>query len=828
MTSIPTLRPASPSRGDITVSASEPVLHQRETAAYLPTAEARLHRSPRYQEAEELNHGARPEAYYAFVHSLSNRSQGYLELLQEKNFSYQHMTRSSSKDGPRRSSSSGRLTGLEDPPSPAEMAKYKQKKERPFASPYMDRKISHVFPREERFSGNYISPESVLQGPGHYAPAINSQFDGRRATLQSRRPYTVGHPERHRNVGPGTYTPALSGLRYPLGEYDQTMPSSLPRTNRQSFFQASGVGAGEYTPAMPACPRAPGHRSITWSQPDLITAAEKGRLAEVLTGTGPSVGPGAYHPNHSHRYGSTYSATILARPTTNKLNAEVTPGPGAHQVPSHPPTTVPAGAPSRAVSFAARPFLEPTLTAEERAITAEHKRAMHAHTLESLTPSGKKLAKERATQRAQVHSARAKNAIERHAAAIASQDEKARALQAAIEARPTLEERKAQQAEKLTLCRRQSAWIVFLKLSTRHQLMAKALELSREERALDVASRVIARVWHRSPRYTARKVAKEALSQSLIKRGLTQYVQRSRLKAANNATIIIKSFLTEVLEISPMVATLRNMKMRVVRVQRQWRKIYAMREARMAVALRQWDDFEHRKQHKRVSNADAVPNTSLDTKRVSNAGAAPNAPLVTKFSATHAPPPATTAPTGERLKAPANAKRESRDLAPHAAAPSAASEPSSSIRRISSSSSNSVPLAIRRAKVNQWLQERAIEYRRAYSEYYDKLLPKIRQEVEAQIVQNSLFAASALLSSESDTAAVTSVFLSANQTPEDKLQAMVLALAGPAPYFKQKLPEGDLAKMIEEAKEQIRLTTALESQRAPSGESLRSDHSIRR
>lgn len=146
------------------------------------------------------------------------------------------------------------------------MAKFLFKKERPFASLYDDRKVQHIFPREERYilQDEYTPPLSNLRGPGDYAGGIDSQYNGPRARLQSRRQLAAdSHAERTRNLGPGTYNPRLTGGRYYVGEYDESMPSCLSRTDRQTFIKPGEVGNGDYTPNMPQVPKAPGHRSFT-------------------------------------------------------------------------------------------------------------------------------------------------------------------------------------------------------------------------------------------------------------------------------------------------------------------------------------------------------------------------------------------------------------------------------------------------------------------------------------------------------------------------------------------------------------------------------------
>lgn len=808
MTSVPTLWPESPARATISSSASAPALKQRVPSA--PPLRAR-----QSSEADEFRDGTRSDEYYALVSSLSERSLGYLELLSGTSFSYQHMEK-------RESSRMLKQAGLElDEPSKEDMAKYIRMQERPFKSLYDHRKVQHVFPITQRWAIVETPPDAQLLGPGDHAPGLRSRFDGPMAPLRSRLERAPGEELQSRNVGPGRYTPGLSGLRLPLGEYDQTIPSALSRVERVTGPQPGDTVQGDYEPnnAKFSGARAPGHRSIRWAEPDLLKGSDRLGAIGASTSTGPGVGPGAYKPKlpaEPHRY----SAKIIARPVDSKLVEEALPGPNTYHMPDRPPDTTPAGQPFRAITFADRPFLEPSRSADEKAAVAARQEMGHQKTLAALTPEGSKRQKAEAALRIKLHNAKLQEAKQRRAAVLAAQEEKARVLKAAIDARPTAEERKAQILAKMENCRRQSVWMMLLKAVNVHQQMAAKFEASRDHETMEKASAVIAKIWKKSPVYTTKKNAKEVLSKELIYKGLRVFIARSRLKAAHTAANILRDFLTHSQEAGPFVAAMRGLTLRIRRIQMMWRKFLSTREARLQIAMKQWDLFEDRKAFgDRKSSTLAPASLKEDTSFDSN--------LATQREES-APAPASRRPSNEKAtsfnskpekrkssasSAPAT-KPDKRSNDPHEhssfGAPAVADVAKPQLKRSATGShlggaGTGVPLALKRAKLTEWLKRQTLEHRKRCFEYYDRLLPRIQADVERQMAANYMQSAKDLLRGASDAATVADSVLHKQISTERRMAALVHGLAGPPPYFKQRLPEVELAKMIQAAKEEARL-----------------------
>ena len=597
-------------------SASEPALKQlRPADSSAPASRMRQLPSPT---PDDVKQGTRPEEYYKLVSSLSDRSLGYLELLSGSKFTYQHM--SIGVDRPYRTPQ----PEIEKP-SPADMRKYMQLKEAPFRTHFMDRqkdrKIQHMFSRSDRWG---LEPQDFVRvAPGDFDPGTGYRSSGPMARLQSRRPRASYESEKPRHIGPGTYNPKINGLPYLLGEYDENIPSALTRTAR---FPSESVlkDTRDYEAGMPVMPRAPGHRCISWAPPDPL--AEEGRSIGALgasSSTDPTVGPGTYKPRIeavSRVRPGAPAAVIIARPIDAMRDEEV-PAPNAYYIPSRPLTTVPAGKTSISVSFADRPYLPPSLTAEQKAIVATKQadtdRKIHA----ALTPEGRRLQRAQSASRFEGHKARLQGAAKRRLEIEAARDEEIEALRAAIEARPTAEDRKAQRAAHMETARRQSAWMMILKLCAAHQHIATALERSRNQDNLDRAARVISTIWEKSPSFSSKQEEiRAALSSSIISRGIKRYIARNRRAAENAATTpaadLIKEFLMDSQRAGPFVAVMQGVTFRIRRLQAQWRRALATREARLAVAVHQWDSFDGRRARARhffatlpASAIAAIPST---------------------------------------------------------------------------------------------------------------------------------------------------------------------------------------------------------------------------
>ena len=134
------------------------------------------------------------------------------------------------------------------------------------------------------------------------------------------------------------------------------------------------------------------------------------------------------------------------------------------------------------------------------------------------------------------------------------------------------------------------------------------------------------------------------------------------------------------------------------------------------------------------------------------------------------------------------------------AAPSSEAEPAGNtrmppplVRR--ASSLGVAPMHMKRAKLEELLRERWLEHRQRCEKYYRSTIPQIQSELASDQKGSDLDAAKQLLAGNADVAGLTE--------PNAPTVAMLHALAGPPPVYRQALPEKDLAPMIDAVLTQI-------------------------
>ena len=301
------------------MSAGELIVAPSQDASLLVSASAPVLQPaisgvpPGYEldDGDDLDDGTKPHEYHLLVRTLSERSLGYLQLLQGDNFGYQHLDRARPRERPPAS------TGMPPAANSSSAGAFK--------TLFDGRRIPHIFSVTDRFPSDVMQPTAMLLGPGDYASGLKSRTTGAMATVKSRRPRTSGAADRATAsaIGPGTYNPRLSGGRYAIGEYDKRIPSGISRTTRAPAFRSNesiSLG-GDSLPSMPQLPRMPGASGYHFGSMDPLANAlgeeTRGSVAiGASTATPPSIGPGAYHPKPMNPH--TYNVRILARPPEHK------------------------------------------------------------------------------------------------------------------------------------------------------------------------------------------------------------------------------------------------------------------------------------------------------------------------------------------------------------------------------------------------------------------------------------------------------------------------------------------------------------------------------
>lgn len=221
------------------------------------------------------------------------------------------------------------------------------------------------------------------------------------------------------------YNPPLQATLRPMGAHnDKNDPSFVRASGGAIVVGVQPVALYDATAkALPftAGPRAPRHGGVGMGKPNEGHATEPANDAA-------GVGPGTYwneRLQHAMRPRAP-AARVVGRPLSRQLASSTSapPGPGAHDVPSKPPTTSPAGASSvPCFAFARTPYKQPILDAEARHARVMRERSSAAEISRLLTPQGQAQRKHAARDRFRVRDSRLADAHARRAAARAAEDE---------------------------------------------------------------------------------------------------------------------------------------------------------------------------------------------------------------------------------------------------------------------------------------------------------------------------------------------------------------------------------------------------------------------
>ena len=803
-----------------------PHARPRSSVGIAPSASAPVLSTRR--EEEEIVEGTRATEYSELVRTLNDRSVGYLQQMQADNFMYQHMTRAIDLPRPQKRPQSAMLSSTKaifagSPTlSPVELGRQQSSKgwASTFATPYSHRRIIHTFPTTQRFPSDEPLPDAVLVGPGDYAGAPTAHTtDGPMALIRSR-PTKQDAPRTGPSIGPGKYNPSLTGLHFPIGEYDSTA-TGFPRASRQPVIEVPEGSSGDYEPAMVIMPRAPGHRGLIFNplNPQELYGGSGRQTFKNTSSTEPGVAPGSYEPKMKHRYAHEPHAIISKTVSTEALQ-EPTPGPTTFHVPARPPTTVPAGTKGPTISFAAAPWQRRYMSSEAKADLANRPERLVARVMEEVTPAGRLRRQEEAAERFKQREARLREATTRRTAVLKQKEELALKQQEHRDARPTPEMRAAQLAMRQEEMHRQSTWASILKIVAAHQVMARAVENAREKRDNDKAARIIANQWKRNSKFNAARKAKDSLCRDMVNDCLARYVRRCREKRRITAIDLVRTFLADLRESSAVVLAFRKANYRIKGIQRGWRRLVIKRQAQLEVraasiqsqhcspgpcmpfapwpltyslfshlmqhlqiAIMQWDALEP-KRYMRLM----VLNESIDSDTAKPGAGPPKRSSKRSSKQQKRSGINRTASTTNMILLSMENEVDSLE----GGLKSPANSPAT--RRMSTTRARlTIPFDVKRSIVHAWLRQRISSHKKECIRYERVVVPRMREEFDSSQESAFLDDAKNLLAGNA---------LNADRSGPlslEKLRRASLQSFEPPPYFHQRLPKEELTAKIDEA-----------------------------
>ena len=602
------VRARSPSLGD---SASDAEEDARPAVA--PPAAA----APFLDEDEddEDDESGRPVELRRYVRSLSERSLGYLSTLSSDKFIYQHLEFPQPPEPPEPERPQSAASLLREAMSFSDIRLHtseirSQTSSQPnlhnstssdklaFHSPF-DTKMVHSFSQVPRWTVNEAALQVSALGPGAYGGGtVAPRNSSAGARLVSRRPASTKHLVEAAALGPGRYTPGLSGLRRAIGEYDETMPSTF--VGSSSGYDVShkikevAPDCGTYEPGvMPGIVKAPGKRGLEFGKPNgQGNAAVSSSLAAAMGSTPPAVGPGKYNPTIIATK-SAPKAFLVGRPT-DPVNTSGNLGPGAHQVPDRPPVTNPVGKVGVQYSFASRPYMEPVLPPEEKMSVLVRSKTTESLVRHQLTEAGRRERKHQQSMSFLVRDER----IAKAAVVKAARDVEIESQRRAIENK--LEVRAEMRAKRFASLHRQLFFATIVKHGAAISLLSQKVSHVRkqveEEKRASWAATLIATFWRRSMALAkVRQHRQVVLAHRLIRDGLGRYLARAREKAKHHSQKVLVNFFEEVRDSGRLPRAVRTAVFRIRQVQRAWRRYRARKAAYLEMAMMQWDWFEPRR-----------------------------------------------------------------------------------------------------------------------------------------------------------------------------------------------------------------------------------------